>query len=269
MMKFTRLLLLLLVFSPAVCFAQEAPTVGTLSYYNSDEKILRIIDYDCKKKTSTSLVCGISEDRLEIKKANPNALYPLKSGEAGFQKLLFELDSKTDHRCEFFMAQASLVGKGNEAIKEFYSKLSDSDKEQHNQLMMEYGYISFAYIEAFDQFCRKRSYENYQWLTEADAKTCYLRRDYDEVTFDLVTDKTTNLQQWVKSEALGDLCGLVYTSIFKKEQDWIYRETFKVKFPEKDIPDYGSCRQEDRDPLEFEVAPNHSIPMECKRIFLR
>lgn len=131
------------------------------------------------------------------------------------------------------MAQASLVGKGNEAIKEFYSKLSDSDKEQHNQLMMEYGYISFAYIEAFDQFCRKRSYENYQWLTEADAKTCYLRRDYDEVTFDLVTDKTTNLQQWVKSEALGDLCGLVYTSIFKKSRIGSIEKLLKLSFPKR------------------------------------
>ncbi len=267
-MKFIRFLLSLLVFSPALCFAQEAPTKGTLSYYNSDEKVLRIIDYDCKKKTNTSLICGISEDRLEIKKANPNALYQLKAGETAFQKLLSELDSKTDHRCEFFMAQASLLGKGNEAIKEFYSKLSDSDKEQHNQLMMEYGYISFAYIEAFDQFCRKRNYENYQWLTEADSKTCYLRRDYEEVTFNLVADQTSNKKQWVNSQEVGDWCGLVFTSIFKKEQDWIYTEAFKVKFPEKVIADYGSCRQENRDPLEFEVTPNHSISMECKKIFL-
>lgn len=242
--------------------------MGALSYYSAEEKILKVIDYDCKQTTRGSLTCVMSEDRLEIKKANPASLYRHETGETGFKKLLSELDSKTDHRCEFFMALASLVGKGNEAIKEYYSKLSESAKQNHNRLMEEYGYISYAYIEAFDQFCRKRNKENYQWLTEADAKTCYLRRNYEELTFKLVTDKTSGLKQWVNSQEVGDLCGLVFTSIFKKEQDWIYTESLKVKYPEKVIPDYGSCGQENRDILVFKAKPNHSISMECKKIFL-
>jgi hypothetical protein len=64
-MKLTRLLLSLLVFSPAVCFAQEAPTTGYLydpnRSYEHEPKLPIAIMYSCEKDSSGILECTFKE----------------------------------------------------------------------------------------------------------------------------------------------------------------------------------------------------------------
>lgn len=278
-MRFSEKLKFLLFFCglcallPSIVLAQEAPKSGRLSHLDEttpQEKYLTVIDYSCEQTSSISITCDIGKTHFKKLKSAFVLIDEYGSDDLGYQKLSTELDADTDKRCELFEAYARLIGGGNQAFADYFSKQPQSLIDEYNKTMQELEYFSFAYAEAFDKFCRRRSRENYKELLEIEDKSCYIDNSYSSFVFKLSDKKFNDWPQWVYSREIKGDCGLVHFYTFKKqEKEWILIENAKTEYPNKEIPGYGSCEQENMDDRVFTSTPRGSIEMGCSKIWLQ